>query len=146
MKDATNSLRRQLVQLAKRVKQPAPSFLGSPRFWRFICGNLAYQHLSEEEQTELAAGNQRIERDYDPPDAIERHFGRMLAGIRDECLPDADLSLAERRQRDWADYHAKEKSRKEEEQQDSLPQYGLRELLAPETMNADDSEQSEGKE
>jgi hypothetical protein len=70
----------------------------------------------------------------------------MLAGIRDECLPDADLSLAERRQRDWANYHEMEKRRKEEEQQDSRPQYGLRELLAPETMNADDSEQSEGKE
>jgi hypothetical protein len=146
MRDATNSLRRQLVQLAKRVKQPSPSFFGSPRFWRFICGNLAYQQLSEEEQAELAAGNQRIEKEYDPPDAIERHFGRMLAGIRDECLPDANLSLAERRQRDWADYHEKGKRREEEAQQDSRPPYGLRELLAPETMNADDSEQSECKE
>jgi hypothetical protein len=104
--------------------------------------------LSEIERVELAAEQQQHERDYDPPDSIERRLARLIAEARDEPDPygTGGLSEAERRARDWADYHEQERRRlADQAQAEDRSRYGLRELPASDTMNGKDSEQPKGQ-
>jgi hypothetical protein len=86
--------------------------------------------------------------DYDPPDSIERLLARESAKLKGERDPYGcdGMSEAERRARDWADYHEQERRRLEElaQEQVRLP-IGLKELPPSESMNAEDSEQPKGQ-
>jgi hypothetical protein len=83
--------------------------------------------------------------DCDPPDSIDRLLARKIAKLSGEPDPygTAGMSEAERRARDWADHREKQRPREVVERPVDRPQYGLRELRAPETMNTSNHERKQ---
>jgi hypothetical protein len=127
MRDLTNSLRRQLRQLTKKQK-------GNRRL-----------SLSELLHNFDEADH---ERNFDPPDSIERLLARESAKLKGGPDPYGcdGMTEAERRARDWADYHEQERQCLEEQAQEvARPSIGLKELPPSETMNVGDSEQPKGQ-
>jgi len=123
MRDLTNSLRRQLHQLTKKQKCNR----------RLSLSELLH-NFDEADH----------ERNFDPPDAVERQLARESAKLKGEPDPYGcdGLSEAERRARDWADWHEQERRRLGEQAQEvARPPIGLKELSPSETMNAGDGEQ-----
>jgi hypothetical protein len=118
MRDLTNSLRRQLHQLTKKQKVST----------RLSLSELLH-NFDEADH----------ERNFDPPDSIERLLARESAKLKGEPDPYGcdGMTEAERRARDWEDYYEKERSRSEElAQEEGRPQYGLRELPPSEPSSA----------
>jgi hypothetical protein len=118
-------------------------FFGSSRGFAFVICGLPYEQLTETERAQLAAEQQQHECEHDPPDAIERFLAREIAKLKGEPDPYGcdGLSEAERRVRDWGDWHEKQRRHLEEQaQEEDRPQYGLRELLASDTMSTGNRE------
>jgi hypothetical protein len=127
MRDLTNSLRRQLHQLTKKQK-------GNRR----LSLDELLRNFDEADH----------ERNFDPPDAIERLLARESAKLKGERDPYGceGMTEVERRARDWADYHEQERRRLEEQAQEvARPPIGLKELSPSASMNAEDSEQPKGQ-
>jgi hypothetical protein len=108
MRDLTNSLRRQLHQLTRKVNLSNPEPMSVDRLLRILAGKV---QPTPSEQAYLIDNQRQHELSYDPPDSVERFLAREFA--RMEGKPDpygtSGLSDAERRSWDWKDYHEKER-------------------------------------
>jgi hypothetical protein len=126
-RDTTNILKRQLQQIARRVKVSSPDRISLHRLLRILAGEV---EPTPEEQVYLIDHRRQHELDYDPPHSIERLLARKEAELSGEPDPYGTdgMSEAERRAWEWADYREKQRQPEEGEQPADRPQYGLREL------------------
>jgi hypothetical protein len=144
MRDTTNSLKRQLQQIARKVKVTSPDRISPDRLLRIIAGEV---EPTPAEQAYLIDLHRQHELDYDPPDSIERKLARMIAKINGEPDPYGTdgLSEVERRAYDWADYRKKQGRGEELAQENRRLPFGLRELRASDTMNTSNREREQGQ-
>src|SRR5690349_12525434 len=76
MRDLTNSLRRQLHQLTKKVKLSNPEPISVDRLLRILAGKV---QPTAAEQAYLIDNQRQRELSYDPPDRVERLLTRAFA-------------------------------------------------------------------
>jgi hypothetical protein len=108
MRDLTNRLKRELQQIAKKVKVTSPDHISLDRLLRIFAGEVEPTPM---EQAFLINHRRQHELDYDPPDSIEGLLARKMAKLGGQPDPygTGGMSEAERRAWDWADYHQKER-------------------------------------
>jgi hypothetical protein len=134
MRDTTNFLKRQLQQIAKRVKRHRPTQISLEGLLRISEGAV---EPTPAEQAFLIEHQRQNELNYDPPDRVERKLARMIA--KAEGQPDPygtdGMSETKRRARDWSDYHERERLRcKESAHEEPRLPIGLRELRPSEAI------------
>jgi hypothetical protein len=114
MRDLTNSLRRQLHQLAKKVNLSNPEPISVDRLLRILAGKV---QPTPSEQAYLIDNQRQRELSYDPPDHVERLLTRAFAEAEGQPDPFGTdgMNEAERRARDWADYREEQRRREGEE-------------------------------
>jgi hypothetical protein len=134
MRDLTNSLRRQVRLITRKVKIDRPRQISLDRLLRIFAGNA---EPTPEEQGYLIDYHRQHELNYGPPDQIDRLLARKMAELTGEPDPYGTdgMSESERRARDWGDYHEKERLRRKEFVQEEvrLP-IDLHELRPPEAI------------
>jgi hypothetical protein len=108
MRDITDFLKRQLQQIVKRVKVHRPTQVSLDRLLRISEGAVEPTPV---ERDFLEAWDREREAG-EPPDKIERLLARTIAKLKGQPDPYScdGMSESERRARDWADYHEKERT------------------------------------
>jgi hypothetical protein len=108
MRDTTNLLKRQLQQVARRVKVTSPDRLPLDRLLSIFAG---CAEPTPTERALLIDHKHEHELNYDPPDCVERRLARLIALAEGQPDPygTAEMSEVERRAWDWADYHKTER-------------------------------------
>jgi hypothetical protein len=103
MRDLTNSLKRQLQEIAKKTNLQPPRQITLERLLRIFAGEV---EPTPEEQAFIVEHKRHHELNYDPPDCVDRLLAREMAELDGQPDPYGcdGLSDSERRARDWADY------------------------------------------